>query len=82
MADQGVQVFKIPVGVGGESPGVDLTVVAEDGVQGLEAEVPALSPALDLFQKLEALDIVVEVSRIGGFGQAGEKALSVVAKGG
>ncbi|MDZ7598615.1 MAG: hypothetical protein U5J82_10075 [Desulfobacterales bacterium] len=61
---------------------VDLTVVAEDPVQGLQAQVPPPSLALQAVQELDALDVVVEIADAVAAADGGEDPLAVMPEGG
>ena len=61
---------------------VHLAVVAEDPVERLEAEVPALALALHRVEEAHALDVVVELADPVLDAQLREEPLAVVAEGG
>lgn len=60
---------------------VHLTIVSQDAVQRLQAEIPSPPSPFDVFQKLDTLQVVVKMSDARTETQIGEKTFTVVAKG-
>ena len=80
-ADVPVQIGKGLVPLGAQGDAVDLAVVAEDAVQGLQGQVQALALFFQALQKTDALQVVEKGRQAVLDAELGEDGLAVMAEG-